>query len=369
MSAQPFIVVIDDTEGTRFAVRRILEGAGFTVLEGASGEQGLALAQRGPALIVLDIHLPDMLGTEVARRLKDNPATREIPILHLSASSVSEHDRAVGLESGGDAYLAEPAEPELILATVRALLRRRAAQELTDKALKTRDEYLTIASHDVRGLLNNVQLSLAQQLRRANERSADPAALTLAIERSVQQVQNAMLLLEDLLDVSQIQSGGLRLHEEELDLCAVAREAAQRFSDQAAAASCALRVEADAPLPGRFDGLRVIQVLANLLSNAIKYAPGKPITISVARDGALARLSVQDGGPGIDPAQEQRLFERFQRGDQPYTRAGHGLGLWIVREIVALHGGSIAVRSVPGEGTTVSVSLPIAWAPAPGPAP
>src|SRR4051812_29219196 len=120
MSRPPVIAGIDDTEGTRFALRRTLENAGYQGLEAGTGTEGLRLARSQPQLIILDIHLPDLLGTEVARRIKADPATREIPVLHLSASSVTEQDRAAGLDSGADAYLTEPVEPQLLLATVRA---------------------------------------------------------------------------------------------------------------------------------------------------------------------------------------------------------------------------------------------------------
>ncbi|MBD1918096.1 MULTISPECIES: response regulator [Cyanophyceae] len=125
------ILHIDDNEANRYIVRRILQNAGFAVVEAATGTAGLeALALHQPALIILDVQLPDLNGFEVCRQIKANPRTRFIPVLHLSASFVKSQDKAEGLDSGADGYLAQPVEPIELLATVRSLFRIRQAEEL-----------------------------------------------------------------------------------------------------------------------------------------------------------------------------------------------------------------------------------------------
>jgi PAS domain S-box-containing protein len=125
------ILHIDDNEANRYIVRRILQNAGFTVVEAATGSTGLeAIAQHQPALVILDVKLPDLNGFEVCRQIKSNPQTRFIPVLHLSASFIKSQDKAEGLDSGADGYLAQPVEPIELLATVRSLLRIRRAEEL-----------------------------------------------------------------------------------------------------------------------------------------------------------------------------------------------------------------------------------------------
>ncbi|HEY6908558.1 MAG TPA: response regulator transcription factor, partial [Myxococcales bacterium] len=171
------IAIVDDTEGTRFALRRTLEAAGFEVVEGACGEDALRLSREQPDLMVLDVHLPDLPGPEVARRIKADPQTRAIPILHLSASYTEESDRAFGLESGADAYLTEPVDPALLLATIHALLRAHAAERVTERALRTRDEFLSLVSHDMRGQLQAVRLGMEAQLLRAQSRTVDSQVL------------------------------------------------------------------------------------------------------------------------------------------------------------------------------------------------
>ena len=121
------VLVVDDTEGNRYVVARLLRGAGYEVLEAASGGEALDQVARRPDLVVLDINLPDMTGYDVVRRLKGDPETAAIPVLHLTASYVESADRAYGLEAGADAYLTHPVDPVVLLATVKALLRAAAA--------------------------------------------------------------------------------------------------------------------------------------------------------------------------------------------------------------------------------------------------
>lgn len=130
--SEPRIIIlhIDDNEANRYVVTRILQNAGFTVVEAATGTAGLkAVAEHQPALVILDVKLPDISGFEVCRQIKANPETAFIPVLHLSASFILSQDKAEGLDSGADAYLAQPVEPIELLATVRSLLRIRRAEE------------------------------------------------------------------------------------------------------------------------------------------------------------------------------------------------------------------------------------------------
>ncbi|MEP0910682.1 response regulator [Leptolyngbya sp. GB1-A1] len=138
---QETILHVDDNEANRYVVTRILKNAGFTVVEAATGAAGLAaIAQHQPALVILDVRLPDLNGFEVCRQIKSNPQTCFIPVLHLSASFVKSQDKAEGLDSGADGYLAQPVEPIELLATVRSLLRIRQAEEM---ALASAQEWQT----------------------------------------------------------------------------------------------------------------------------------------------------------------------------------------------------------------------------------
>ncbi|HUS67106.1 MAG TPA: HAMP domain-containing sensor histidine kinase, partial [Kofleriaceae bacterium] len=161
------------------------------------------------------------------------------------------------------------------------------------------------------------------------------------------------------LDVSRITVGRLTLEPEPLDLAALARDVADRLVDEARAAGCAVTVDADEPVEGQFDKNRIDQVVTNLVTNAIKYGDRKPIELSVKRLDGHAKLIVHDHGIGIPEVDHARIFQRFQRAVSERNFGGLGLGLYIVGEIVAAHGGEIDVVSQPGDGSTFTVTLPL----------
>jgi len=137
------ILNVDDDEASRYAVSRILKQAGFEVLEAASGEEALRLVDRNPDLIILDVNLPDIDGFEVCRRIKSNPATDFIPILHLSATYQDSESRVKGLEGGADSYLTHPVEPLVLIASIRALLRIREGEAKREKLIQELQEALS----------------------------------------------------------------------------------------------------------------------------------------------------------------------------------------------------------------------------------
>ena len=161
-----------------------------------------------------------------------------------------------------------------------------------------------------------------------------------------------------MLDVARIVNGRVELDVETFDLCDLAHQVVARFLGQACSSGTTLTAEPCQPVVGRFDRLKLEQVLSNLLSNAIKYGAGKPVTVRVRGDGEWAVVEVQDGGAGIAPEDQERIFGRFERASNGHKRASLGLGLYIVRSLVAAHGGSVGVRSHPGRGTTFTVMIP-----------
>lgn len=163
-------------------------------------------------------------------------------------------------------------------------------------------------------------------------------------------------LVDTLLDVSRIKSGRLDIEYAEVDLVAVAKSVVQQL--EPIADGVPVRLQAPATLVGRWDPLRVEQVVSNLLSNALKYGDGKPVDVDISLDGDCAHINVTDGGIGIPSDMVQRLFARFERLTPDHRRGGFGLGLWITRQIVTAFGGTIDVRSELGKGSTFSVALP-----------
>jgi signal transduction histidine kinase len=244
----------------------------------------------------------------------------------------------------------------------RDLTEQRNAQEdrvrlaQAQEAIRLRDDFLSIASHELKTPLTALQLqlrSIRSQVGDGGGRLADTA------NRAMRVAERLANLIEALLDVSRITTGRLKLSFEAFDLVEVAREVIERLRESAADAGCVVSLEGRGPIEGRWDRLRIEQVLTNLLSNALKYAARKPIVVSVARAGHEAVLQVRDDGPGITEHQMPRLFERFERADSSRNYGGMGLGLYVAREIAQAHGGTIAANNLPAGGASFTVRLPL----------
>jgi PAS domain S-box-containing protein len=226
-------------------------------------------------------------------------------------------------------------------------------------AVRARDEFLSIASHELKTPLTTLQLQI-QGLIRKVQGSEDPAVGSIAprLATAERQVERLTDLINNLLDISRITAGRLDLDLEPVDLSSVVRDAASRFREELARAGCSIRIEADGPCVGQWDRLRLEQVVTNLLSNAVKYGAGSPIELEVSGDETSARFSIRDRGIGIPPEHQARIFDRFERAVSDRHYGGLGLGLWIVHQIVDSLGGTISVESEAGKGTIFTVSLP-----------
>jgi signal transduction histidine kinase len=224
-------------------------------------------------------------------------------------------------------------------------------------AVRARDEFLSVASHELRTPLTSLKLQIQAAPRRLREAGlgGDPPPWVATVRRQVERLE---ALVDDLLDVTRIREGRVELRREAVDLSAVVAAVVERLADDLGRGSHALAVRAAPGVVGRWDRDRLDQVVTNLVVNAIRHAPGAPIDISVAADGGAAILRLRDGGPGIPAIVRARLFQRFERGADARTSGGLGLGLFIVRSIVEAHGGTVSVRSDPGEGTEFVVELP-----------
>jgi signal transduction histidine kinase len=231
----------------------------------------------------------------------------------------------------------------------------REAQE----AVRTRDEFLSVAAHELRTPLTALRLRLqgVTLALRADEPTS-PERLAQVVEAADRQVGRLATLVDTLLDVSQLQNHGPRLDLEELDLASVIREAVDHSEQEAARAGCQLVLNALPSAPGRWDRVRIAQVVRHLLANAMKFGRGKPVEVELEVQRDTAVLQVRDHGIGIAPERVEGLFQRFERAVSVTHYGGLGLGLYRVRRIVEAHGGEVTVKSVPGQGATFRVHLP-----------
>jgi signal transduction histidine kinase len=230
------------------------------------------------------------------------------------------------------------------------------------EAVALRDEFLGIAGHELRTPLTALQLGL-QRLVRESATLGDAARLSKWVAICQRQGERLGRLVGDLLDVSRITSGRLPMVLEEMDLSALMEEVAARMGAELEKVGCPLVLKLQSPLLGRWDRSRLDQVLTNLLGNAMKYGQGRPIEVSAMATPEGVCLCVRDEGIGISPEDQQRIFGRFERAASVRHYGGFGLGLYILREIVEAHGGSVSVQSEPGQGARFTVTLPLLNAP------
>jgi len=230
-----------------------------------------------------------------------------------------------------------------------------------EEAVRIRDDFMSLAAHEFRTPLTSLY-GYAQLLRSsAGQSNTFSSRDRRAIEVIVAQVERFNLLVDTLLDVSRIDGGQLKLDRAPLDISEVVRPAAAEI--QPLLSRHRLRVdESDAALLVEGDAGRLVQAFENLLLNAIKYSPtGGEIVVRVSRDGDQARVDVIDHGIGIPKSALPQLFSKFFRAGNvdALQIGGLGIGLYIVSEIVSLHGGTLAVESDEGQGSMFSVLLPL----------
>ncbi|WP_241758805.1 sensor histidine kinase [Pyxidicoccus parkwayensis] len=254
-----------------------------------------------------------------------------------------------------DLELAQELARRAALALDNARLYREARQ-----AIRLREEFLSIASHELKTPISALQLQV-QTLQAALTRSPSgiPAPrLQRSLDVVERQLKRQTQLVNELLDVSRISAGRLDLCLESLDLGALVREVAERFEPELARTGTPLELVLAPGALGRWDRLRLDQVLTNLLSNAVKYGRSQPVHVELTTTDTCVRVAVRDEGIGIAAEHLSRLFHRFERAVSERNYGGFGLGLWIARQMVEAMGGSIAVSSNLGVGSTFTVELP-----------
>jgi PAS domain S-box-containing protein len=237
----------------------------------------------------------------------------------------------------------------------------RRARANAEAAVRLRDQFLSIAAHELKtpltSLLGYAQLFQRRAGRAGNLSESDQRALGVIVD----QATRLSRMVAALLDITRIETGQLSISRAPLDLCDLTRRVAEEARDQVADHPLEISCPAG-PVMVEGDDLRMEQVLQNLLQNASKYSPpGAPVAVRVRRQGAYARIDVVDHGIGIPESALSQLFQRFYRAPNVDDRqiSGMGIGLYVVKEIVLLHNGTIEVESVEGQGSTFTVRLPL----------
>jgi signal transduction histidine kinase/tetratricopeptide (TPR) repeat protein len=229
------------------------------------------------------------------------------------------------------------------------------------EAVRRRDDFLSIAAHELKTPLTSLQLhlqGLMSQVRQTAQ-TLPPERVANKLESANLQTQRLGRLVNELLDISRVAQGQLLGKLEDVDLVALVRGLIERSREALARAECPIELYASGSVVGKWDAMRLEQVVGNLLTNAMKYGAGKRIQVTLESDATHARLRVRDEGIGIAPEDAERIFERFERAVSVRHYGGFGIGLWLVREIVQALGGTVQVESALGQGATFTVTLPL----------
>ena len=222
------------------------------------------------------------------------------------------------------------------------------------RQLRVRDEFIRIASHELSTPLTSTKLALSRL-----ERSELPEGAARSIAMLNRQFRRLEQLVNQMLDTTRLQIGRIGLEREPIDLVQVTRSVIELLGAGERPAAGSIELRAAQPIVGRWDASRLEQVVTNLLTNAIKYGEGRAIDVEVTEKSGLARLVVRDRGIGIPAEALQRIFNPFERAVPVEHYGGLGLGLFIARRIVEMHGGTITVASVLGQGAEFTVELPL----------
>lgn len=244
----------------------------------------------------------------------------------------------------------------------KLLVQEQIARLEAQKAVNARDEFLSIASHELKTPLTTLALQTQLLNRlieqgRLNTLSKEKQQDMLRISR--QHLERLSLLIDSLLDVSRIGAGKLALQKVDINLYDLLNDILQHFQMEFKEKGCAISLAGDTKIIGHWDKLRLEQVIVNLISNAIKFGAGKPIAVKAFVENGKAKFTVRDMGIGISKENQTRIFERFERAVSINSFGGLGLGLYIVKELVETHGGHISVESELGEGAMFIVELPL----------
>lgn len=228
--------------------------------------------------------------------------------------------------------------------------------------IKIRDEFLSIASHELKTPLTLVLLQIQRALyniRNVSLAKFSVENLLKMLEGVEQQTKRLARMISDLLNVSLITTGKFNLELGKTDLTAIVKDVSERIPQTLNKADYPLTLEVAESIFGRWDKVRIEQAVVNLVSNAIKYGNNKPVAITVKKSNGIARVAVKDNGIGIAEADKKKIFARFQRGVSSKDYQGLGVGLYITNQIICAHKGSIKVESRVGRGSTFIIELPI----------
>lgn len=374
MTLNAKFLLVDDREENLVALEALLSRDGLDLDKARSGEDALELMLANEyALALLDVQMPGMDGFELAEIMRANERSRHIPIIFVTAGSGDAVRRFRGYEAGAVDFIQKPIEADILRSKANVFLdlylqrqqivAQRDELESLTTALQAADQqknrFLAVLAHELRNPLAVLAAGI-----NILERKTDPDVID-TIRKSMRQHLGYMTrLVDDLLDINRIERGKISLRRENVLLSDILPSALEVIAPAIEVGNHALAVD----LPQQailldVDPARFIQIVGNVVGNAARYTPkGGRIEVSASRVADKASIVVSDNGVGIPTHQQARIFEMFEQSDAGLGVVGDGLGigLALVKQLVELHGGTIQLlSSIPGEGSTFEIQLPI----------
>jgi signal transduction histidine kinase len=379
----PRILIVDDVRRNVELLKVMLTPEGYLLLTATSGEEALGLlADQQPDLILLDVMMPGMDGYEVAGKIKANPATRNIPVIMLTALD-DRNARMLGLNAGAEDFLTKPVDRAELCVRVRNLLRLKAyadklraahaalavalaeageARRMAEHANNAKTQFLRAMSHELRTPLNAIS-GYTEILEMGIRGVVNPAQVK-DLGRIKRASAYLLRLINDVLTIARLE-GARPLHLVSIAVNPVLAEVEGLCVLQAKANGLTLAVApCEHEIFATADAERFQQILLNLVTNAIKFTPkGGGIKVTCDDVTGVVRVRVNDTGVGVRLLDIERVFEPFVQIDRHLTtetQQGVGLGLSISRELARAMSGDLTLESVEGVGSTFTLTLPIA---------
>ncbi len=359
MKSPDRLLIVDDVPDNVFLASTILEEEGYEIITASNGQDALKIVELDPPdLILLDVMMPVMDGYEVTHRIRAMKDLPFIPILLITA-----YDRAnavKGLDLGADEFIRKPIEPDELLARVRSLLRLKHSIAERDRIDRQRQDFVSRLTHDLRTPLvaADRMLGLLQD-GVLGEISPQISEVLTIMARSN---QNLLEMVNKLLDVYRYESGSKTINLYPLDLRELLQQVVQELSPIAISKNLAITTDLTTPVEIKGDRLELLRVFNNLIGNALKFTESGNVQVSltvsqVANGVKEAVIAIADTGAGIPPEEQPFLFQRFRQGN--HQKQGSGLGLYLSHYIISAHNGKILVTSIPEQGSTFYVHLPV----------
>jgi two-component system sensor histidine kinase/response regulator len=366
MDSPAEILIVDDTPDTRRALELILRNNGYRMRQASSGQHALdEVAAHPPDLILMDINMPGMDGMEAASRLKENPATADIPIIFISVRSEAT-DKVKAFGTGGVDYVTKPFYAEEVISRIAVHLtmsrQRIELKENYDRIHQLeiiREKLTRLIVHDMSSPLNAIHMHLEIMGKHLADSSAEARK---SLRRGLAATDNLIDMTKSLLDMARLRQGGLPLKIVTADLADLARETVAEASVQCGDRTVTVENPTEKVLV-RVDTSLLRRVIRNILDNAIKFTDSRTGRIilreTIAADGRRI-IAIEDNGPGIPEEYRSKIFEEFWQIEGTSVQGVHstGLGLNFCKLAVEAHGGRIVVREAPGHGSIFEIALP-----------